>query len=264
MDSSDVVLHNRATWDAYAEQEIEWSTPVSAGEIARARAGDPQLVLTDHTPAPRQWLPASLVGLDVLCLASGGGQQAPLLAAAGARVVSFDNSPGQLAKDRLVAEREGLSLETVLGDMRDLSVFPDASFDLVFHPVSNLFCPEVRPVWREVARVLRVGGSLLAGFMNPAVYLFDPDDEDNGVITPRFRLPYADVTQLEPERLQRWRSEGRALEYSHSLQDQIGGQADAGLAIVGLYEDRNPQRALDRHLPVYIATRSVKLPGLLT
>ena len=80
----------------------------------------------------------------------------------------FDNSPQQLARDRLVAEREGLEIRTVQGDMRDLSAFADASFDLVFHPVSNLFCPEVRPVWREAYRVLRQGGILLAGFMNPA------------------------------------------------------------------------------------------------
>ncbi len=57
--------------------------------------------------------------------------------------------------------------------MRDLSAFADESFDLVFHPVSNLFVPEVRPVWNEAFRVLRRGGSLLAGFLNPAVYIFD-------------------------------------------------------------------------------------------
>jgi 2-polyprenyl-3-methyl-5-hydroxy-6-metoxy-1,4-benzoquinol methylase len=70
----------------------------------------------------------------VLCLASGGGQQGPILAAAGARVTVFDNSPQQLAQDRFVARREGLTLETVEGDMRDLSVFADVSFDLIVHP----------------------------------------------------------------------------------------------------------------------------------
>ena len=109
----------------------------------------------------------------MLCLASGGGQQGPILAAAGANVTVFDNSPNQLAQDRLVADREGLTIETVLGDMADLSAFPDARFDLIFHPVSNVFAPDVRPVWKEAFRVLRPGGSLLAGFMNPVQYLFD-------------------------------------------------------------------------------------------
>ena len=54
-----------------------------------------------------------------------------------------------------MAEREGLALRTVLGDMRDLNAFPDASFDVVVNPVSNVFCPELAPVWRESFRVLR-------------------------------------------------------------------------------------------------------------
>ncbi len=41
--------------------------------------------------------------------------------------------------------------------MRDLSRFPDASFDIVFHPVSNIFIDDVRPVWKECHRVLRKG-----------------------------------------------------------------------------------------------------------
>src|SRR5690606_7312110 len=114
---------------------------------------------------PKQWF-GTLKGKDVLCLASGGGQQVPILAAAGGRVTSFDNSEEQLSRDRAVAEREGLGVETVQGDMADLSVFPDASFDLVFHPASNLFIPDVNPVWRECFRVLRPGGRLLSGFLN--------------------------------------------------------------------------------------------------
>ncbi|MEV5357700.1 class I SAM-dependent methyltransferase [Streptomyces sp. NPDC052693] len=78
----------------------------------------------------------------MLCLASGGGQQGPVLAAAGARMTVLDNSPRQLEQDDTVAAREGLDLRTVLGDARDLSPFPDASFDLIVHPVSNLFIPE--------------------------------------------------------------------------------------------------------------------------
>jgi len=42
--------------------------------------------------------------------------------------------------------------------MKDLAVFPVASFDLIFHPVANVFVPDVLPVWRECARVLRPGG----------------------------------------------------------------------------------------------------------
>jgi protein-L-isoaspartate O-methyltransferase len=84
----------------------------------------------------------------VLCLASGGGQQAPVLAAAGAHVVSFDLSDEQLRKDRDVAERENLLLRCVRGDMADLSALASASFDLIFHPVANVFVPDINVVWR--------------------------------------------------------------------------------------------------------------------
>ena len=150
----------------------QWSSPVGAEVIAAARRGEWRLRLTETKFAPREWFP-DVRGLEVLCLASGGGQQAPTLAAAGARVTVLDNSPRQLAQDRFVAERDSLDLTAVEGDMADLSAFADESFGLVYHPVSNLFVPDVRPVWREAFRVLRRGGVLLAGFLNPVLYLFD-------------------------------------------------------------------------------------------
>ena len=154
----DPVAHNRAAWDREVANDNEWTRPVGPEVVARARAGDWSVVLIGYQPTPRDWFPADLHGAAVLCLASGGGQQGPVLAAAGADVTVFDNSPAQLARDEEVAAREGLALRTVLGDMRDLSAFPDASFDVVFNPVSNVFCPELAPVWRESFRVLRPGG----------------------------------------------------------------------------------------------------------
>lgn len=37
--------------------------------------------------------------------------------------------------------------------MKDLSVFPDNSFDLIFNPCSILFVDNVLPVWQECFRV---------------------------------------------------------------------------------------------------------------
>ncbi|MGH3503802.1 MAG: class I SAM-dependent methyltransferase, partial [Nocardioidaceae bacterium] len=85
----------------------------------------------------------------------------------------FDNSPKQLARDDEVAARDGLELRTVLGDMGDLGVFDDASFDVIVNPVSNVFCPALMPVWEGAFRALRPGGTLLTGFLNPDVYIFD-------------------------------------------------------------------------------------------
>src|SRR5262249_13172631 len=168
------------------------------------RRGGWHIVLTGARPVPRAWFPP-LAGLDVLCLASGGGQQGPVLAAAGARVTVFDNSPAQLARDREVAARDGLAIATVEGDMRDLSAFPDAEFGLVFRPCSNCFVPEVRPVWREAFRVLRPGGVLLAGFANPVLYIFDDATAtDRGELLVRHAIPYSDLTSLTDEERRRY------------------------------------------------------------
>src|SRR5262249_58848132 len=132
---------------------------------------DGRVLLAGYRRVRREWFPAELAGAAVLCLASGGGQQGPVLAAAGAAVTVFDNSPRQLGRDEEVAARDGLAIRTVLGDMRDLSAFPDASFGVVLNPVSNVFCPELAPVWRESFRGLRPGGGLLAGVLQPGIYL---------------------------------------------------------------------------------------------
>jgi SAM-dependent methyltransferase len=223
--------------------------------MARARAGDWSVVLTENKAVPREWFPP-IQGLKVLGLACGGGQQGPILAAAGAEVTVFDNSPAQLGRDREVAEREGLNIRTVEGDMRDLSAFANESFDLVFHPVSNLFIHEIRPVWKEAYRVLRRGGTLLAGFMNPLFYLFDWEDMDKGILNARHKIPYSDV---ETYGLDRLRQEDRPAEFGHSLTDQLGGQMDAGFAIVSMYEDQHSQVKLSQYIETYMATRAVKL-----
>lgn len=257
MQPHDIRDYNARAWDKAVERESRWTVPVTPEEIAAARRGDWQIVLTPTQPIPRAWFPP-LAGADVLCLASGGGQQGPILAAAGAHVTVFDNSPQQLAQDRHVARREGLTLATVEGDMRDLSVFADASFDLIIHPTSNLFVPDVRPVWRECCRVLRPGGVLLAGFCNPILYLFDQELADDGVLQVRHALPYSDLTSLTDAERAAYLDELQPLEFGHTLTDQIGGQLDAGFVLTGFYEDSWPGVKLNEYTPTYIATRAVK------
>jgi SAM-dependent methyltransferase len=254
----DIQGYNRDAWDKEVERGNQWTVPVGPDVIEAARQGRWELVLADTKPVPKEWFP-ELAGLDVLCLASGGGQQAPVLAAAGANVTVLDNSPRQLAQDRLVAERDSLTLETVQGDMADLSRFAGESFDLVFHPVSNLFVPDVRPVWAESFRVLRRWGSLLAGFLNPAVYIFDLELADSsGELRVRYALPYADATSPDEEERRRKIDGGEPLEFSHTLEDQIGGQIEAGFLIAGFYEDRHRDDPIAAHMPTFIATRAIK------
>jgi SAM-dependent methyltransferase len=256
--SVDPVAHNRVAWDRQVDQGNEWSRPISAETVARARAGDWSVVLIGYHPVDRSWFPADLAGADVLCLASGGGQQGPVLAAAGADVTVFDNSPRQLGRDEEVAAREGLAIRTVLGDMRDLGAFPDARFDVVFNPVSNVFCPELAPVWRESFRVLRPGSLLLAGFVNPDIYLFDEAALERGELVVRHPLPFSSLDLPEAERRQYY-GDG-PVEFSHSLTEQIGGQLAAGFTLTHLVEAPHHMDPTARYMPGYIATRAVK-PG---
>ena len=253
----DIRAYNRKAWNRYVDgDESPWTRPVSPETIANARSGDFSILLTEQKPVPSSWFPP-LKGLDTLCLASGGGQQGPVLAAAGANVTVFDNSPRQLDQDRLVAEREGLkNLRTVEGDMRDLSMFKDESFDLIVHPVSNVFAPDVRPVWREAYRVLRHGGTLLAGFLNPVLYLFDLEKAEKGILEVKYKLPYADTDH--PEIAAKLVAEGEALEHSHSLTDQLGGQLEAGFELTDLYEDSHSDMIFGEYMPTYLATRARK------
>jgi SAM-dependent methyltransferase len=253
----DVRAYNRTAWDHQVRTGNRWTMPVGPEVTAAARRGDWQIVLTPTLPVPRSWFPP-LAGLDVLCLASGGGQQGPVLAAAGATVTVFDNSPAQLARDREVADRDGLTITTVEGDMRDLSAFADGSFGLVFHPCSNSFVPDIRPVWREAARVLRPGGVLLAGFTNPIVYVFDDAKMEQGEFAVRHRIPYSDVTSLSDDERRRYTDKGEPLCFGHTLGDQIGGQLDAGLVLTGFYEDVGESTPLSAYIPCFIATRAVK------
>ena len=233
---------NRAAWDQAVEAgENPYTQVVSSQQVGDARAGSWAIHLSEQRTVPSEWFP-SLPGLRVLCLAAGGGQQAPILAAAGAEVTLLDGSPRQLGQDAFVAERDGLELRLVQGDMADLSAFGDASFDLVVNPVSTLFVPDVGKVWRECRRILVSHGVLIAGFMNPDEFVFDPDALDaRGDFVVRYPLPYVEHETLDAAALEARIAAGEMFHFSHTMEAQLGGMIDAGFVIAGFYEDRRAE-----------------------
>lgn len=256
----DIVKYNSEAWDKEVESgENPWTLPVSREVIEEARNGRFSVLLTNNKPVPRDWFPVSFDGVDLLCLASGGGQQGPVFAAMGANVTVFDNSQGQLSKDAFVAEREGLKIRTEKGDAADLSRFEDGTFDLIFHPCSNCFMPDIEPVWNEAYRVLRTGGDLLSGFHNGFYFIFDQIKADrDGVLEVKNSLPYSDIDDLSEEDLAYFVKDGEPLEYGHTLDQQIGGQVRAGFAITGFYEDSDHGSAISKYCGVLAATRAHK------
>ena len=253
----EIASYNRHAWDREVEKGCVWTLPVDPSVIARAREGDWQIVLTPTKPVPRDWFPP-LAGKKVLCLACGGGQQGPVLAATGADVTVLDNSPQQLERDRMVARREGLSLQTELGDMRDLGRFPDEVFDVII-VAGTCFVDDITVVWKEASRALKRSGILMAGCSNPIEYIFDLAAWNAGELVVRHKIPYSDVADLtEEERHELIIAKDEPLCVGHSLHDLIQGQIDAGLAIVGFYEDKNGG-PLDEYIDSSFVTRAIKL-----
>jgi SAM-dependent methyltransferase len=184
----------------------------------------------------------NIEGKDVLCLASGGGQQSSAWAILGANVTVVDLSETQLERDSEAAAHYGLSIGIVQGDMRDLLHFENDSFDIVFHPYSINFVPDVRPVFREVARVVRTKGLYHLQFHNPFVAGLD-ETGWNGT-GYNLRLPYLDGGQLfidDPY----WDVEGidgvsrrveGPKEFRHTLGTVLSSLADEGFSLLKLRE----------------------------
>lgn len=254
----DIAAHNREAWTHEAEQGNRWTIPVTSETVEQAKKGNYNIVLTPTKPVPREWV-GDIAGKKVLCLASGGGQQGPVFAALGAVTVVLDNCPEQLERDEDVAKRDGLNIRLELGDMRDLSRFKDETFDLIFNPVSNCFVDNLDMVWGECYRVLKKGGSLLAGFCNPLLYIFDIDLWNEGKLVIAHKIPYSDIEQLPPAVLKHRLMERDTLEFGHSLEGLIGGQVKAGFSIDGFYEDDGGGvTPLDPYISTFMATKATK------
>jgi ubiquinone/menaquinone biosynthesis C-methylase UbiE len=164
---------------------------------------------------------------DVLLLATGGGQQSAIFGLLGASVTVFDLTNGQLAGDRLASERYGYPVRTIQGDMRDLSILADRSFDLVYQAVGIIYVPDVRPVYREAARVLRPGGLYRVGHCEPVTQCVWYDSWDGSGY--RISVPFARGLVADPD--------GVSMEYRHLLSDAFNGLIEAGLSIRGVSED---------------------------
>lgn len=243
---------NAATIDRWIEEGWEWGIPISHEEYEKALAGEWNMLLTPTKPVPHGWF-GELKGKKVLGLASGGGQQMPIFAALGATCTVLDYSDKQLESERMVAQREGYSIEIIREDMTKPLPFEDETFDLIFHPVSNCYVKEVKPIFKECARILKKGGVLLSGLDNGVNYLVD-DDETMIINT----MPF-DPLENEQHRRQLEESDC-GMQFSHTVEEQIGGQLEAGLTLTHIYGDTNGEGRLhEMNIQCYFATRAVKL-----
>jgi SAM-dependent methyltransferase len=229
----------------------EWGKPIDHRTYEKAKKGDWDVVLTPTKAVPHSWF-GSLQGKRILGLASGGGQQMPIFAALGGICTVFDYTPAQLESERLVAEREHYAIRIVQGDMSEPLPFEDNSFDLIFFPVSNVYIEHAKPVFKECFRVLRSGGILLSGLDNGINFI--TDEEEKEICNS---LPFNPLKN-EDQRKQLEKADG-GIEFSHTLDEQIGGQLEAGFILKDLYEDTNGDGRLhEMNIPTFFATKALK------
>ncbi len=171
----------------------------------------------------------------------------------------MDFSKEQPDKDRLVADRENLNLQTVQADMTQSFPFEDESFDIIFCPVSNVYIEDLTNMWQESYRVLKKGGLLMVGHMNPWIYIFDGDDvwdRPDKALIPKYSLPFNSRKLEEAGQVSINLEYG--YEFSHTLEEQIAGQLRAGFAMIDLYESKDSRNRLSQFGPDYLANLSVK------
>ena len=249
MDYQDI---NAKTIDRWVEEDWEWGRPIDHETYLKALRGEWDVLLTPTKPVPHRWL-GELRGKNLLGLASGGGQQMPIFAALGAQCTVLDYSDRQLESERTVADREGYSIRVVKADMTKPLPFPDGEFDVIFHPVSNCYVRKVEPIFAECFRVLKPGGTLLCGLDNGVNFMVG---EDETKIVNKF--PF-DPT-VDPEQMRLLSDTDCGVQFSHTLDEQIGGQLRAGLTLLDVYEDTNGSGYLHSlNIPTFWATLSQKI-----
>lgn len=243
---------NSKTIDSWIKSGWEWGTPISHEIFEAAKNGIWNVKLTPVKFVPHEWF-GELKGKRILGLASGGGQQMPIFTALGAECTVLDYSDEQLKSEKVVSERENYKINIVKADMTKPLPFENETFDLIFHPVANCYVEEVKPIWKECYRVLKKGGILLAGMDNGINYLFADDDET----FVKNSLPFNPLKN--PEHKKQLEESDAGIQFSHTLEEQIGGQLEAGFTLTSIFEDTNGEGRLhEMNIPTYIATRAVK------
>ena len=245
--------------DRWNKVRNDYTQPLTHEELEEARNSPISVALTVGKKVPTEWFEKTS-GKKILGLACGGGQQGPVFAAKGYDVTIMDFSTSQLQKDEMVAKREVLKINTVQADMTKPFPFEDETFDIIFNPVSNVYIEDLENMYKEAARVLKKGGLLMVGFMNPWTYMYDADvvwDQPDEELLLKFSIPFNSKELEEQGKITIDPEYG--YEFSHTLETQIRGQLKNGLAMIDFYESCDKRNRLSQYGNDYIATLCIKL-----
>ena len=237
--------------DQWCKEGWQWGQPISHETYQNALKGQWEVYLTPTKPVPHHWF-GDLKGKKLLGLASGGGQQIPIFTALGAYCTVLDYSKEQCNSEELVAKREGYEVKILQEDMTKRFPFEDETFDIIFHPISNCYIEKVEPVFQECYRVLKKGGLFLGGYDIGINYVFDIDEK-----YIKYSLPFNPLKNKEHYEFVLKNNDG--IQFSHTIEEQINGQLQAGFRLLNLYNDTNGCGNIhDHNIPSFIATLAVK------
>jgi ubiquinone/menaquinone biosynthesis C-methylase UbiE len=246
----DVAKYNEERWKALVKANALFTRPQLQLDLTAAK----ELVNRNDRLG-------ELSGKKVLCLAGGGGQQSAAFALLGADVTVFDISQEQLTRDQEVANHYQLKIKTVQGDMRNLASLGEDSYDIISHPYSINFVPDLAKVFLEVSRVLKTGGIYQLSFANPFVIGIKQGDwNGQGYILRDAYLNKAEITYDDQE----WvydQSENEKIpppkEYRHNLGDLMNNLINCGFVLrhisdnESIYPEAEAEPASWNHLVAY-------------
>ncbi|HOP06986.1 MAG TPA: class I SAM-dependent methyltransferase [candidate division Zixibacteria bacterium] len=236
----EISKHNEKIWSEWVDNQSEYTRPwidLDPGLVRDFAAGKIDPMPRPYMYAYPQYVFSDVCGKKVLCLATGGGQQSAVFGLLGADVTVVDLTEGQLSGDRKAAAAYGFRVTTIKADMRDLSALADDSFDLVYQAISIVFVPDTRPVYREVARVLKPGGLYRVGHMLPNTYGAQETDWTGAGYSLKGRYRGGPVEDAD------------AREFRHLLPDIFTALVEAGFRIKSVHEDPRHLHPLDGAVP---------------
>ena len=225
--------HNQQAWDRMARAGHTLTAPASAKELQNP------LKVIDASG----WLADGIRGWKVLCLAAGGGRHGPLYAAAGADVTVVDLSSAMLERDREMAAAHGLVLQTIQTSMDQLDMLAAATFDMVIHPVSTCYVPNLSRLFPEVARVTKPQGLYISQHKQPANLQSSLDTYTGHYVIEH---AYYDRRPVPPATSASMLREPGTQEFVHSWNDLLGGICRSGFVIEDVSE---PQHGRPDALP---------------
>lgn len=243
--------HNQRAWDNLARQGSGFARPATNKDFQH-----PERVIN-----PFGWIPGTVAGKRVLCLAAGGGRHGPIFAAQQADVTVVDLSEAMLMLDREIARREKVTLKTIKTSMNNLSALGNRIFDIVLHPVSTCYVENIRAVYREVARVMKTGGIYISQHKQPISLQAAAQPSANGLYNIQetyYRSgPLPIVTNSEHR-------ETNTKEFLHTLESILGGMCAQGFVINDVKEPKHadplaPQGSFQErclYVPPYIAVKA--------